>query len=171
MKKKKKSPVNWICFYSWLGTYRVSTIFAKFNFIFREKFTPSGGGEETVTAFESCRRHLPNDDGGGVLGQTALIVQLHVKLEPADFGQQHVPLAHHQVQLCPQLVDLLALLFDDIQALVQRDVHGVRRVMAAAAATVLLRLSAARPVDGLLQSTAAVRITHVLRGRGLPSVT
>lgn len=90
--------------------------------------------------------------------QHALVVQLHVKLKTADFTEQHVPFVHHQVQLRPQVVDLLALLVDDLHALLQRNaVGGGIRLCSVAA---LLRLPAAQSIGGLLRTAIAI-VAHV----------
>lgn len=100
---------------------------------------------------------------GGVLGHQALVVELHVELEPADFTEQHVPLVHDQVELRPQVVDLLALLVDDLHSLLQRDTADVGRV------TAVHRLAAAQSIGGLLQPFAVV--AHVLDDRRAFSVS
>lgn len=81
--------------------------------------------------------------GGGVMGHHTLIVEFHIKFETADFTEQHVSFVHHQVQLCPQFVNLLALLIDDVHALLQRNANVVRCVTA-------VYLMAAQSIGGLL---------------------
>lgn len=90
---------------------------------------------------------------GIVISHHPLIVEFHVKFQTTHFTEQHVSFVHYQIQLGSQIVNLLALLIDDSQALFQRNANVVCSVAA-------VRLAAAQSIGGGLWQSVAI-FAHV----------